>query len=1692
MSDVFFARAVLIQELQGRCVRYSTDDESTIIVTRSEDLNVVLPASGNGPSIYLDIPLSAIDCVVVATLDEPSQLSPTVDRMVVALSIHVSSSASSCYLNAVRCHTRSVEIAFDNLDAANRLKTALMVDKHLDTEEQRFSQSVKKIDVSQAQGHEMEFFAVSDDNLQGMDHLGATASSLDKLTLNRTAPEDLLVSQAAKEINVSEANVDEMDISAVEDGCLKSSDLIATATKAIALPPQGTSPEQSPSMRVGVNQPQHSQLRGWKEPQDVPHIGPPSTLCGQAIYGSPETSVHPEAPIEERCYTTARTLEVTSQPDSKTPVQRPGEKQPADNGPEITKLPAGLSNQHAMEEDSRPKVDGRLPENDHDHASLYDASPRASQPESRPAKPLREKLPKTPQWQHPAKDDDGSSNGHPNVGPSRSGQFVPKKLTQRMTNAECDIGAESSTAVRPDRVPPVKKSTIPEALRNTNSKRKIPQSGKRKPKGHDESKQQAKEQGRSSKSKTDANHTIGIIDEYEILDSPPHTRKLAASRKAVQDAFITKPSAIKKGQRGNKTISSTKLRSGTYSPSPACRKQDEDKPDSHSAASPHGSIHNRQPKSKPRDTETVDWNEDLETNDKDPKNTSRLAKKKSTKSKSISAAESKKVRLAQANSDKKREVEGKRPPASLDQRKTRRAAALTANERIQGMAKLDVSVEEEEPEIQLSKRSIRTNVNQKEKRSVSLAPHERLGSVGKKLVSLVALNTSLDDRGPASRVTSALEKPMKAIHPLAPQADLQTIPPDQVVLPHNKEIFGNVMEGNQDSLHQDDVGTIGHVNQDSPLTGNRAFYLALGENLSPGDLGVLEVENSHFQDAMTFVAGNGFSGSKSPIHEDNRPGSAAVIFSKENRASEQRDDSHRNQDLESTEKIVQIAAVKSREPWADKLAGALFTVPKVLHVQTPLSATKMANQYEYAPQGTSETSTSRPMSKAVKSKMSTRGVVQNSMPHLLNRQGRGGDVDDIKVSNYGYESQVPIITRSPAVDTPPASAVVNPASSASIFQPSKVIQISSGAEDSSDEGFIHNPEVPNETRIKPVLNAAYDARAEVATSQSHIEPRTFAVEEAQEAKAPLLVTESKSEQRETMRLDNVETISTKATKNTPPKTRPGGSKPHKHTPDPNRKTNLISFSVKGPRNQGIASGQKLQSFAGTEQQLLGFSQTKKFQAIVPDDEDQDMGDVSVKDSEPVDTHITTLTEGRQAREKATGHNERRAVKLTSKLQKPTLTTKRNATLDSSSLGESIPRRGEGIKDGRVTKKSTRVTQAVSPPVVTAEPFVAVADMGYNTREEARRDQDEVSKLDSNTMPIKLPSAAVIRKKRRPSLATARSLDSAPRETKRQADETGIDVTDEVVLRKRRKLSSEIPSTKEIALGSVLQRNHTIQRDLSQRTGSQSMRVDLNGSPLPFPHSRHIDSSESRPRLTQDITRLTTTIRHGQGQENEGKRLNVEVQVAETTSPLRKYTRAPKRTTLGTSGNSKLQPSSSNGPSSIVDEMEPHHVGPTGKFINVETENVITSHDPPDPFTGMAQGRPNTFMQALRNTSDRGHKTLTKGPKVLNTHIRNASYFFIHGEAENEDDEEEDPEKTLVEPAWQEEHSESASRTSSTSENFHSGDRSPHGKHSGRDDRSAARDEWQEALQSHQRNTLDVLYDISHVSPRSPSTYITKL
>lgn len=277
--------------------------------------------------------------------------------------------------------------------------------------------------------------------------------------------------------------------------------------------------------------------------------------------------------------------------------------------------------------------------------------------------------------------------------------------------------------------------------------------------------------------------------------------------------------------------------------------------------------------------------------------------------------------------------------------------------------------------------------------------------------------------------------------------------------------------------------------------------------------------------------------------------------------------------------------------------------------------------------------------------------------------------------------------------------------------------------------------------------------------------------------------------------------------------------------------------------------------------------------------------------------------------------------------------------------------------------------------------------------------------------------------------------------------------------KRPRTSIDVPQTREKA-PQIQKRNVSIIKESTQKPSSQSSRCDENGSPLPFVHSRKMGFQRNGRQISFETTAQSPGTKQG---AEDGYELKDGLGVLNPGLPLQDLS-PPSASSLRfvPSTCTKHRPSSPNAPSAITEEYTAHKVGSSGKFVNIRTDNVVMAVRPPDPFVGMQQNHQNNFMELLRRSSNIPDRSTSANAATVN----------------------EDPDKTLVTDVLAQEKNISNTAPSTSASSSSSSDSSQSNELSESPSSESGSDEehgWAAALQPHQGETLEVLWEISHVS-----------
>ena len=251
--------------------------------------------------------------------------------------------------------------------------------------------------------------------------------------------------------------------------------------------------------------------------------------------------------------------------------------------------------------------------------------------------------------------------------------------------------------------------------------------------------------------------------------------------------------------------------------------------------------------------------------------------------------------------------------------------------------------------------------------------------------------------------------------------------------------------------------------------------------------------------------------------------------------------------------------------------------------------------------------------------------------------------------------------------------------------------------------------------------------------------------------------------------------------------------------------------------------------------------------------------------------------------------------------------------------------------------------------------------------------------------------------------------------------------------------------------------------------SQGSRVDEYGSPLPFQHTRL--ARQVNKGTTLSTGNLPDPSRHTTGVDDFFATTATEhtAQIDPISLPLPQQMNALPTVEPKTlvANNTKHRPSSPNAPSSVIGDMTAHKLQPSGHFIEVRTNDIVVPRKPQDPFTEVSYERSsNKFMDLLRKScQDKAQENKGNGNKQDVDRIAPSNGVIS------------DPDKTLIGEQLPEEREYSTASESSSSRSSRSqGAPDDEPSDNSSDDGTA----WAQALRGDQRDTLETLYEISHV------------
>lgn len=257
--------------------------------------------------------------------------------------------------------------------------------------------------------------------------------------------------------------------------------------------------------------------------------------------------------------------------------------------------------------------------------------------------------------------------------------------------------------------------------------------------------------------------------------------------------------------------------------------------------------------------------------------------------------------------------------------------------------------------------------------------------------------------------------------------------------------------------------------------------------------------------------------------------------------------------------------------------------------------------------------------------------------------------------------------------------------------------------------------------------------------------------------------------------------------------------------------------------------------------------------------------------------------------------------------------------------------------------------------------------------------------------------------------------------------------------KRARKNMDVARTRDSASRRVLKCDSSI-KHREHKASSQSTRVDANGSPLPFIHSRKINLA--RPAIQPNYIRDGhNCIMHVDNLQKSNCGF-LSPQARPSAQYFQTYEATP----------------------SIVDEYTAYKLHPRSNSIDIQ--HYVIEGARPLPWVDLYKNRLKNFMDMLQRSS--------KNPCEQNISALAATMN-------------QDPEKTLVNASARQEQisssicSRESSSLRSSSPSSYSGDDSPSDDPSSSERGDDARDELAAEFQPHQGKTLDVLYNISIVS-----------
>ncbi|KAL8797615.1 MAG: hypothetical protein Q9182_007178 [Xanthomendoza sp. 2 TL-2023] len=264
-------------------------------------------------------------------------------------------------------------------------------------------------------------------------------------------------------------------------------------------------------------------------------------------------------------------------------------------------------------------------------------------------------------------------------------------------------------------------------------------------------------------------------------------------------------------------------------------------------------------------------------------------------------------------------------------------------------------------------------------------------------------------------------------------------------------------------------------------------------------------------------------------------------------------------------------------------------------------------------------------------------------------------------------------------------------------------------------------------------------------------------------------------------------------------------------------------------------------------------------------------------------------------------------------------------------------------------------------------------------------------------------------------------------------------------------------------------------DSAPNISSQGSRVDENGSPRPSHRKRtrsFVYPAVEQTYMEEDDSDLENVVPLPKGDEAT----LIDAEMGGTAEPeLPAFTAwqgaRKKEATFTGSSNSKHGPSSPTAPSAMLTDIQAHAIQPGGRLVNVNTDAVLVPVAPHDPFISPKARPLNSFLDRLRRNNHRVEKGERTAPIAKTTEKPGDRRTW----------KDTDPDATLVEIADVQRAARTRRRATPVSRSTSSPDTSQEQSRSsqGSDAENAARKRWRDALEPHQKDTLGVLYEISH-------------